>query len=78
MHSKFEIRNSKLILNTMAKTCDICGRKSSTKDASRSHSNIKTLKRQYLNLQSKKIDGKAMLVCTRCIKTQLKVKKVKV
>ena len=52
----------------MSKTCDLCGR-GSTKDASRSHSNIKTIKRQYLNLQSKKIDGKKVKVCTKCIKT---------
>lgn len=57
----------------MAKKCDICGR-GSTKDASRSHSNIKTLKRQYINLQSKKIDGKKQKVCTKCIKTMSKDK----
>jgi len=55
----------------MAKVCDICGR-GSKKDASRSHSNIKTLKRQYINLQSKKIDGKKQKVCTKCIKTMSK------
>jgi len=52
----------------MSKTCDLCGR-GSTKDASRSHSNIKTIKKQYLNLQTKKIDGKKMKVCAKCIKT---------
>lgn len=52
----------------MAKLCDICGR-SSTRDASRSHSNIKTVKRQYINLQSKTVDGKKMTICTKCIKT---------
>ena len=57
----------------MAKRCDICGR-GSVKDASRSHSNIKTIKRQYINLQAKRIDGKKMLVCTRCIKTKTKLK----
>lgn len=57
----------------MAKKCDICGR-SSTKDASRSHSNIKTIKRQYINLQSKKIDGEKKKVCTKCIKTMSKEK----
>ncbi|MBU0722064.1 50S ribosomal protein L28 [Patescibacteria group bacterium] len=59
----------------MAKKCDICGR-GSTKDASRSHSNIKTIKRQYINLQIKKIDGKKLNVCTKCIKTMAKVKNV--
>ncbi len=57
----------------MAKKCEICGR-SSTKGAKRSHSNVKTVKRQYINLQSKKIDGKKILICTRCIKTMAKTK----
>ncbi|MCK5358950.1 MAG: 50S ribosomal protein L28 [Elusimicrobiales bacterium] len=57
----------------MAKTCDLCGR-GSTKDASRSHSNIKTTKRQYINLQTKQIDGKKMKVCTKCLKTMVKMK----
>lgn len=52
----------------MAKVCDLCGR-GSTKDASRSHSNIKTIKRQHINLQVKTIDGKKLHVCTKCIKT---------
>jgi ribosomal protein L28 len=58
----------------MAKQCDLCGR-SATKGASRSHSNIKTIKRQNINLQPKKIDGKQLLVCTKCIKTAVKAKK---
>jgi ribosomal protein L28 len=57
----------------MARRCDLCGR-GSTKDASRSHSNIKTTKRQHINLQSKKVDGKRIKVCTSCIKTLAKVK----
>ena len=57
----------------MAKKCDICGRKA-TKGASRSHSNIKTLKRQNINLQSKKIDGKKVKICAKCIKTSAKTK----
>ncbi|MFH1523124.1 MAG: 50S ribosomal protein L28 [Patescibacteria group bacterium] len=57
----------------MAKKCDLCGR-SSTKGVKRSHSNIKTLKRQNINLQSKKIDDKKMKVCTKCIKTITKIK----
>lgn len=61
----------------MAKQCDLCKRGSS-RDAQRSHSNIKTIKRQYVNLQSKKIDGATLKVCTRCIKTSEKVKKVRV
>jgi ribosomal protein L28 len=52
----------------MAKKCDLCGR-GSTKGATRSHSNIKTLRRQNINLQSKKIGDTKMQVCTKCIKT---------
>ena len=55
----------------MGKQCSLCGR-SSIKAASRSHSNIKTLRRQYANLQSKKVEGVKSLVCTRCIKTSKK------
>jgi len=57
----------------MAKKCDLCGR-GSTKDANRSHSNIKTTKRQHVNLQSKKIDGKKLKICTKCLKTMVKMK----
>ncbi|HOZ56050.1 MAG: 50S ribosomal protein L28 [Parcubacteria group bacterium ADurb.Bin316] len=57
----------------MARRCDICGR-GPQKDVSRSHSNIKTIQRQYINLQVKKIDGKKMKVCTKCIKTLSKTK----
>jgi len=57
----------------MAKKCDLCGR-SATKGASRSHSNIKTVKRQYINLQTKHVDGKKMKLCTKCIKTMVKMK----
>jgi ribosomal protein L28 len=52
----------------MARKCDVCGR-GSTKDASRSHSNIKTLKRQHINLQVKTINGTQLKICTKCIKT---------
>lgn len=52
----------------MATHCDICKR-GPQKSQSRSHSNIKTITRQYLNLQKKTIDGKQKNVCTRCIRT---------
>ncbi len=52
----------------MSRKCEICGRGSS-KDATRSHSNIKSVRRQYANIQAKTIDGKKMKVCTSCIKT---------
>ncbi|NTW22795.1 50S ribosomal protein L28 [Candidatus Falkowbacteria bacterium] len=56
----------------MAKRCDACGR-GATKDASRSHSNIKTIKRQHINLQSKKIAGEKLKICTSCIRTLAKI-----
>jgi ribosomal protein L28 len=61
----------------MGKTCDLCGR-GSTKGASRSHSKIKTLKRQDINLQTKNIDGMKIKVCTSCMRTAAKDVKVKV
>lgn len=51
----------------MSKKCDLCGR-GSVKDATRSHSNIKSIKRQNINLQNRTIGGKKMKVCTKCIK----------
>ncbi len=60
----------------MAKKCDLCGR-GATKGASRSHSKIKTLKRQNINLQAKMIDGLKVKVCTSCIRTMAKPKRVK-
>jgi len=60
----------------MAKKCDLCGR-SATKGASRSHSKIKTLKRQNINLQSKMIEGLKAKLCTSCIRTMEKPKRVK-
>ncbi|MFA6215042.1 MAG: 50S ribosomal protein L28 [Patescibacteria group bacterium] len=55
------------------KTCDICGRQP-LKANWISHSNIKTIRRQKLNLQAKKIDGKKMTICTSCLKTLSKKK----
>ncbi len=52
----------------MARLCDICGR-GSKRAAIRSHSNIKTLRRQKPNLQ-KFGDKRA---CTRCVRTLKKL-----
>ena len=52
----------------MARKCDVCGR-GSTKDASRSHSNIQTKRRQHINLQNRHIDGGKIKICTKCLKT---------
>lgn len=52
----------------MAKKCDTCGR-SATSGASRSHSNVKTLKRQNINLQTRRLDGIKLSMCSKCLKT---------
>jgi len=58
----------------MAKICIACGR-GPVVGASRSHSNIKSKKWVYPNLQWRHVEGKRVRICTNCIKT--KVKKVK-
>lgn len=63
-------------LKNMAKKCDLCGR-GSTKGASRSHSKIKTLRRQNINLQSKNVGGLKVKVCTSCLRTMDKPKRIK-
>ncbi len=55
----------------MARICDKCGR-GYNKALSRSHSNIPTLKRQHVNLQSKVVNGQRLKLCTSCIKTLVK------
>ncbi len=52
----------------MARLCDSCGR-GSKRAAIRSHSNIRTLRRQKPNLQ--KFGDKR--VCTRCVRTLKKL-----
>lgn len=58
----------------MAKVCDICNRRKITGN-SRSHSNIASKRTMKLNLQSKKIGGNKMTICTSCIKTLNKIRK---
>ncbi len=55
----------------MAKKCDLCGR-GATKGASRSHSKVKTLKKQNINLQAKTISGTKFKICTSCLRTMKK------
>lgn len=57
----------------MPKKCDICGR-GSVKGASRSHSNIKTIRRLNINLQTKTVNNKKKKVCAKCIKTMANAK----
>lgn len=60
----------------MSRVCDICKRGTTTGN-SRSHSNISTRRKFAINLQSKSIDGKRMKVCTKCLKTMVKPKRVR-
>ena len=55
----------------MAKRCDICNR-GARKGASRSHSKVKTLKQQKINLQTKNINGLKLKLCTSCLRTLAK------
>ncbi|HRY82414.1 MAG TPA: 50S ribosomal protein L28 [Candidatus Moranbacteria bacterium] len=55
----------------MSRVCDICGRGSQVGNKV-SHSNIKTLRKYKINLQTKKIAGQSKKVCTKCIKTMAK------
>lgn len=55
----------------MARRCEKCGR-GPIAGASRSHSNIKTKRRLYVNLQYKVVNGKRLRICTKCIKTMAK------
>ncbi len=52
--------------------CEICQR-GPLKANSKSHSNIKTIRRQKLNLQTKYVNGKRIAICTSCIKNTYKV-----
>lgn len=52
----------------MSKVCQKCNRGTNVK-ISRSHSNIATKKRQYLNLQTKKINGQKIKICGKCLKS---------
>ncbi len=56
----------------MAKRCVVCGR-GSTSGAQRSHSNRQTLKRQNINLQTRKLEGQTVKVCVNCLKTAKKI-----
>jgi large subunit ribosomal protein L28 len=57
----------------MSRTCDICGRRSQVGNKV-SHSNIKTLRKYQINLQTKKVDGKNKTICVKCLKTMSKTK----
>lgn len=72
--SPFLVHSSRPFLNDMAKKCDLCKR-GATKGASRSHSKIKTLKRQNINLQTKNVGDLKLKLCTSCMRTMAKNEK---
>ncbi|MBI4262195.1 50S ribosomal protein L28 [Candidatus Uhrbacteria bacterium] len=55
----------------MSQRCSSCRRKALSGN-SRSHSNIKTRTKQGVNLQSKRVDGIRVLLCTSCMKSKLR------
>ncbi|MBE7525067.1 50S ribosomal protein L28 [Patescibacteria group bacterium] len=52
----------------MAKVCQLCERGPASSQ-SRSHSKVATKRRHEINLQTKKLHGTRMRICTSCIKT---------
>lgn len=67
-----ELINLNYILKNMStlinRTCQMCER-GSLKGHRVSHSNIKTIHRQEINLQTKTVNGKKIKICTKCIRT---------
>jgi ribosomal protein L28 len=55
----------------MARQCVKCER-GFLSTVSRSHSHIATKRRQTVNLQARRIDGKKVLICASCIKASKK------
>lgn len=55
----------------MPRACEICG-KTATYGSNVSHSKVHTHRRFDANLQHTILDGKKMLVCTRCRRTATK------
>lgn len=62
----------------MAKVCDVCGKtynKAQYINKLRGKYNPSGIKIQRPNLQKKKINGVAMVLCTGCIKSMTKTKR---
>ena len=55
----------------MSQVCEICKR-GTTVGRNVSHSNVKTKRTLKINLQSKKIAGKKIRICTSCLRTYKK------
>jgi len=58
----------------MAKICEICQKKAMIGNI-RSHSNIASKRKMKVNLQTKKMGNKKLVVCTSCLKTIKKLQK---
>jgi len=58
----------------MSKQCDLCAR-AATRGATRSHSKVRTLKRQNINLQPRQVGGFKIKLCTSCLRTVNKKEK---
>jgi ribosomal protein L28 len=61
----------------MSRLCATCGR-GSNRANSRSHSNVATKRQQFANLQTRRLGGLKVKVCTRCLKTITKTLNEKV
>ncbi|MBD3300295.1 MAG: hypothetical protein GF347_03005 [Candidatus Moranbacteria bacterium] len=65
----------------MANSCDVCNKtynKAKYVNKLRGQYNrAKQTKIQKVNLQTKKIDGLKLRICTKCIKSMTKIKKTK-
>lgn len=57
----------------MSRTCQVCGR-GTRASQSRSHSNVATKRKQFINIQKKVVDGEKIKICAKCIKTMAKGK----
>lgn len=57
----------------MSQVCEMCQKRPRV-GQTRSHSNIATKRWQKINLQTKRIQGKKVLLCSRCLKALEKKK----
>jgi ribosomal protein L28 len=59
----------------MARACAICGKRAAY-GSNVSHSKVHTHRRFDVNMQSALVDGKRLLVCTRCRRTLTKTSRM--
>jgi ribosomal protein L28 len=60
------------MLNIMARICGVCGKGSQVitpRKLLRAHRNPTTKQRRYPNLQTLRVAGSKLRLCTRCLKT---------